>query len=189
MAERERLLLVGSGGFGRVVSELARETYDCAFVDDGFEVGTVICDIPVAGHISDLEKLYESYHLLVVTIGNNKLRQHIYQQAMEIGYTFPNLISPSAYVSPYSKMGWGCVLLNNSLIQNGAPVGNGVLLNPGVEVHHDSSVEDYALIYTNSVVRTYAKVGKRVRIGSNVTVSNEVIVGDDADIQNGETLF
>ena len=28
-----------------------------------------------------------------------------------------------------------------------------------------------------------------VRIGSNVTVSNEVIVGDDADIQNGETLF
>lgn len=66
---------------------------------------------------------------------------------------------------------------------------DGVLLNPGVEVHHDSSVEDYALIYTNSVVRTYAKVGKRVRIGSNVTVSNEVIVGDDADIQNGETLF
>lgn len=45
------------------------------------------------------------------------------------------------------------------------------------------------MIYTNSVVRTYAKVGKRVRIGSNVTVSNEVIVGDDADIQNGETLF
>ena len=170
MAERERLLLIGSGGFGRVVSELARETYDCAFVDDGFEVGTVICDIPVAGHISDLEKLYESYHLLVVTIGNNKLREHIYQQAMEIGYTFPNLISPSAYI-------------------NGATVGNGVLLNPGVEVHHDSSVEDYALIYTNSVVRTYAKVGKRVRIGSNVTVSNEVIVGDDADIQNGETLF
>ena len=142
MAERERLLLIGSGGFGRVVSELARETYDCAFVDDGFEVGTVICDIPVAGHISDLEKLYESYHLLVVTIGNNKLREHIYQQAMEIGYTFPNLISPSAYISPYSKMGWGCVLLNNSLIQNGATVGNGVLLNPGVEVHHDSSVED-----------------------------------------------
>ena len=57
MAERERLLLVGSGGFGKVVSELAKETYDCAFVDDGFEVGTVICDIPVAGHISDLEKL------------------------------------------------------------------------------------------------------------------------------------
>lgn len=186
---KEKLLLVGSGGFGRVVSELARINYDCAFVDDGFDIGTTICDIPVAGHISDLAELHESYALLVVTIGNNRLREQIYQQAMDIGYSFPNLIASTAYVSPYASMGWGCVLLNNSLIQNGATVGNGVLLNPGVEVHHDSCVEDYALIYTNSVVRTYAKVGKRVRIGSNVTISNEVIVSDDADIKNGETLF
>ena len=107
----------------------------------------------------------------------------------KLGFQKSDPVEVFGYISPYSKMGWGCVLLNNSLIQNGATVGNGVLMNPGVEVHHDSSVEDYALIYTNSVVRTYAKVGKRVRIGSNVTVSNEVIVGDDADIQNGETLF
>ena len=59
-----------------------------------------------------------------------------------------------------------------------------MLLNPGVEIHHDCSVDDFALIYTNSVVRTYAKVGKRVRIGSNVTISNDAVVSDDADIQN-----
>ena len=68
-------------------------------------------------------------------------------------------------------------------------MGNGVLLNPGVEIHHDSFVDDFALIYTNSVVRTLAKVGKRVRIGSNVTISNEVIVPDDEDIKNGVALY
>ena len=62
-------------------------------------------------------------------------------------------------------------------------------MNPGVEVHHDSFVDDFALVYTNSVVRTYAHIGKRVRIGSNVTISNNLIVADDADIKNGETLF
>ena len=67
-------------------------------------------------------------------------------------------------------------------------VGNGVLLNPGVEIHHDSFVDDYALIYTNSVVRTQAKIGRRVRIGSNVTISNNIVVPEDADIKNGETL-
>lgn len=97
-------------------------------------------------------------------------------------YAFPNLIHSSAYVSPYAKMGWGCVLLNNSVVQNGSTVGNGVLLNPGVEVHHDCSVDDFALIYTNSVVRTYAKVGKRVRIGSNCTICNNATVSDGADI-------
>ena len=107
-------------------------------------------------------KLYKEYKLLVVTIGDNVLRQRIYQDAAQIGYTFPNLIHSSAYVSPYAQIGWGCVLLNNALIQNGSTVGNGVLLNPGVEIHHDSFVDDFALIYTNSVIRTLAKVGKTV---------------------------
>ena len=31
---KEKLLLVGAGGFGRVVSELARLDYDCAFIGD-----------------------------------------------------------------------------------------------------------------------------------------------------------
>lgn len=186
---KEKLLLVGSGGLGRVASEVATQEYECAFVDDGYTPGTVICGVPVVGHISDLPGLYKEYQLLVVTIGNNVLRQRIYQDAAQIGYTFPNLIHSSAYISPYAKMGWGCVLLNNALIQNGSAVGNGVLLNPGVEIHHDSFVDDFALIYTNSVIRTLAKVGKRVRIGSNVTISNEVIVPDDEDIKNGVALY
>ena len=183
--KKEKLLLIGSGGFGRVVSEQARQKYECAFVDDGFAIGTKICDIPVVGPISDLKELRKEYSLLIVTIGNNKLREQIYENAMELGYTFPNIVCESAYVSPYSHMGWGCVLLQNSLIQNGASIGNGVLLNPGVEIHHDSTVDDYVLVYTNSVVRTYAKVGKRVRVGSNVTICNESIVDVDEDVPDG----
>lgn len=185
---REKLLLVGSGGFGRVVSEQAIKEYDCAFVDDGYDIGTSICGIPVVGKISDLKLLRKEYDKLVVTIGNNKLREMIYEQAKTLDYRFPNINCHSAYVSPFAKIGWGCVLLNNVSVQNGSIVGNGVLLNHGVEIHHDCSVDDYCLIYSNSVVRTYAKVGKRVRIGSNVTISNDVVVGDDSDIKNGETL-
>ena len=185
---KEKLVIVGCGGFGRVVSEHARKHYDCAFVDDGYEAGMTICDIPVAGHISDIGKLFSTYHHLIVAIGNNSFREKVYGKAKKIGYQFPNIICDSVYISPYAKVGWGCVFLNHVVIQNGSMVGNGVLLNPGVEIHHGCDVDDYALIYTNSVVRTYAKVGKRVRIGSNVTISNEIIVPDDADIPNGQTL-
>lgn len=189
MSEKERLLLVGAGGFGRVVSEHARKDYDCAFVDDGYNEGNVLCDIPVVGHLSDIHKLYGQYKKLIVVIGNNKLRENVYNKAIKIGYTFPNIIVDSVYISPYAKVGWGCVFLNNCVIQNGSTVGNGVLLNPGVEIHHGCDIDDYSLIYTNSCIRTYAHVGKRVRIGSNVTVSNEVNVPDDADISNGVSLF
>ena len=179
---KEKLLLVGAGGFGRVVSELARQTYDCAFVDDSAEIGAIICDVPVIGRTADLQTLFAEYQKLVVAIGNNAVRERIYDMAKRIGYGFPNLISPSAYISPYAKLGWGCVILNNAVVQNGSMIGNGVLINPGVEIHHDCTVGDCTLIYTNSVVRTDAKVGKCVRIGSNVTICNNAVVPDSADI-------
>ena len=179
---KARLLVVGAGGFGRMVAEQSMLQYDCAFVDDGQPVGTEICGILVAGGLADLPELRKEYGLLVVGIGNNNFRVQVYEKAAAMGYTFPNIIAPSAYVSPYAKLGNGCVILQNACVQNGAVVGNGVLLNAGAEVHCDAVVEDYALIYANSVVRTGATVGSFARIGSNCTVCNNATVPDGADI-------
>ena len=176
---KEKLLLVGAGGFGRVVSELARLDYDCAFIDDGVNKGSIVCGIKVIGNTTNLGELFSTYKNIVITIGNNSIRKRIYEQTSKIGYSFPNLIHPSAYISPYANIGKGCVVLNNACIQNGASVGDLVLLNVGVEIHHDSFVDDFSLIYTNSVVRTYAKVGKCVKIGSNTTICNNAIIKDN----------
>lgn len=185
---KEKLLIVGSGGFGRVVLEHAVKKYECAFADDGYEVGTEICRVKVVGHIADLPHLFSDFKLITVAIGDNALREKIYNTAGKIGYTFPNIIAENVYISPFAMVGQGCIFLNNVCVQNGSTVGNGVILNPGVEIHHGAKVEDYALIYTNSVIRTYAKVGKRVKIGSNVTLSNNAIVIDDETIDDGWTV-
>ena len=138
--------------------------------------------------ISDIAKLFGEYKKLLVGIGNNKLRETVYQEAAEIGYTFPNIIVDSAYVSPYATIGTGCIILNHAVVQNNAKVGNGVILNTGVEIHNDSVVEDYVLIYTNSVVRTYAHVGKRAHLGSTLTIGNNVNVPDDSVVENGRSI-
>lgn len=184
----EKLLLVGAGGFGRVVLEHASREYECAFVDDGYELGSEICGAKVIGKFSDIASLYPEYRLLSVTIGNTGLREKIYNRSQEIGYEFPNIIGPNVYISPYATVGSGCVILNNVTVQNGSKVGNGVILNHGVEIHHDSKVDDFSLIYTNSVIRTYAKVGKRVKIGSNVSISNEAIIADDCVVDDGAVI-
>ena len=184
----KKLLLVGAGGFGRVVLEHASQEYECVFVDDGPKLDTEINGCKVIGRISDIEKLHDEYELLIVTIGNNKLRERIYRTAENIGYRFPNIIVPSVYISPYAKIGSGCVILNNVVIQNNAKVGNGVILNPGVEIHHDSEIGNNVLIYTNTVVRSLTKVGERAHLGSTLTISNKVVVPDDAIIDDGATV-
>ena len=185
---KEKLLIVGSGGFGHVVSEHAAKKYECAFADDGYKIGTEICGIKVVGHIADLSHLFTDFKLLIIAIGDNTLRERIYNDAGKIGYKFPNIIAENVYISPFATIGQGCIFLNNVCVQNGSKIGDGVILNPGVEIHHGAMVDDCALIYTNSVVRTYAKVGKRAKIGSNVTLSNNAIVQNDEVIDDGLTV-
>lgn len=177
----DKLLLVGAGGFGRVVLEHASCFYDCTFVDDN--VTGYVDGVPVVGTTEDLFALYGEYKQLVVTIGDNKVREGIYKESEHIGYSFPNIIASSVYISPYSEVGTGCVFLNNAVIQNGVHCGNGVILNPGVELHHGSFVDDFALIYTNSVIRSLAHVGKRAWIDSTMTIGNEVVIKDDEQIR------
>ena len=182
---REKLLLIGAGGFGRVAMEHAVKEYDCFFVDDCYPDKKEVCAIPLVGKISDLGTLFKTYKKLIVTIGNTKLRESIYQKAKEIGFTFPNIIATSAHISPFASIGNGWVFLNNVVVQNAAHVGSGVLLNSGVEIHHDSFIDDNALIYSNSVVRTYAHVGKRAWIGSTVSISTNAKVADDEVVPDG----
>lgn len=182
----EKLLLVGAGGFGRVVLEHASNLYDCAFLDDG--EAKIVDGVAVIGATADLEKFFPEYKLLLVTIGNNALREKIYKRAEAIGYTFPNIIVPSAYVSPHAHIGSGCVILNNAVVQNNARCGDGCILNPGVELHHDSTIGSYCLIYTNSVIRSLTSVGDRVWIGSTVTVSTSAVIQADSRIEDGTEI-
>ena len=178
--------MVGAGGFGRVVLEHALKEYDCAFLDDGD--ATVIDGVPVIGKTADLEKLFPEFAFLIVTIGKNMLREKLYRKALQIGYAFPNIIVPSAYISPRARLGNGVIILNNAVVQNNAKIGDGCILNPGVEAHHDSVIGNYCLIYTNSVVRSLAHVGDRVRIGSTVTVSTGASVPDDSVVPDGSVI-
>lgn len=182
----EKLLLVGAGGFGRVVLEHASSLYDCAFLDDGEQ--TVVDGVSVIGKTSEMVSFYSEYKLLLVTIGNNKLRERLYTEAASIGFTFPNIIHPSAYISPHAHIGSGCIILNNTVVQNNAKCGDGCILNPGVELHHDSTIGSYCLIYTNSVIRSLTHVGDRVCIGSNATVATSATVSSDSKIEDSAVI-
>ena len=98
---KTKLLLVGAGGFGRVALEHAVEQYDCDFVDDGPELGTIVNGVAVIGRISDLQRLHDEagYEQLIVTIGNNKLREEIYSKAKAFGYSFHEIIVPECALS------------------------------------------------------------------------------------------
>lgn len=82
---KEKLLIVGAGGFGRVTLEHVTKDFDCSFVDDGKSIGEEINGVRVIGKVEDLLMLFAEYKKIVLSIGNNKVREQIYKQAKKIG--------------------------------------------------------------------------------------------------------
>lgn len=182
----EKLIIVGAGGLGRMTMESAMDEYECYFVDDSIVNDTIICGTKVIGKVDELKKFVNDYKNAIIAIGDNKLREKLTKSVLSLGYNIPIIVNKTAYISPFSKIGYGTIILSNASIQNGATIGNGVVITGNVEVHHDCTIDDYSLIYSNSTIRTYAKIGKKVKIGSNVSISNSVIINDEEVIENGE---
>ena len=117
---QEKLLLVGAGGFGRMVAEQAMLQYDCAFVDDGQVVGAEICGIPVVGGLANLPELRKEYGLLVVGIGSNQFRAQVYEKAKALGFAFPISLRPaptSVHTQSWAVAAWCCKMAVSRMVR------------------------------------------------------------------------
>ena len=184
----KKLIIIGAGGLGRMTLEAALSLgYICAFVDDDTTLNDV-CNTEVLGTIDKLPRYVGMFKYAICAIADNELREKYNQYASSLGFKIPNIIHPSAYVSPYVKIGYGNILFNNVCVQNSTKLGNGVVITANSEVHHDCEIGDYSFIYSCSAIHNSVKIGKKVRIGSTVSVSTGSKVPDGTIVENGQSL-
>lgn len=151
----QQLLILGAGGFGHVIYELAQELgifCKIDFLDDGGY------DNQIIGCLSDSKMLKDKYSHAVVAIGNNFLRMEWLDRLKLYGYKLPILRHPSAWVSGSAKVGEGTMILQNSVVNSNAVIGRGVILNIGCTIDHDCTVRDGCHICLHSVVKNQSTV-------------------------------
>ena len=98
----KKLLILGAGGHGRVVAEIAKAigSYSLiSFLDDSYVPDS---NEVIIGKLSDVESFYDMYDDAFVALGNCDFRQHWMGKLYSLGYNLPVLIHPHACVS-YSE--------------------------------------------------------------------------------------
>ena len=139
----ESLLIIGAGGHGRVVAEIAIACgYDAnaiAFLDD---------NSPAAiGKIKDLESYMPQYDGVFIAIGNNALRQQLAGQLKRMkGAKLVTLVHPTAYVSPSAAVGAGTVVEPKAVINTNSQIGQGCIISVATVVDHDCVIGDFCHI-------------------------------------------
>lgn len=130
------------------------------FLDDGL-VGKTINDCKVIGGMKDIQVLREKYSNIFIAIGNNRLREELITQAQEIGFTVVNLISNKSIVSNYAKIGQGCVIFPNVVIEPDSTIGNGCVICANSVINRDAFIADYSFVNSSSVDRPTVLVERK----------------------------
>lgn len=185
-----KLLILGAGGHGKVVSEIAqlmKQWEEIAFLDDREDISEVM-GIPIVGKLADLPVLGSEYEYAFVAIGNNAVRLKWTEELNNIGFKIPILIHPSSTVSTKSYIKEGTVIMAGAVINPDVRIGRGCIINTASTIDHDCILENGVHTSPGAHIGGTVKIGERSWICIGATIINNINIGDDSVIAAGAVV-
>ena len=86
-----------------------------------------------------------------------------------------NFFSPLAYVSKYTIIDEGTVVMHHALVNAGAKIGKNCIINTKALIEHDVTIGDHSHISTAAVVNGGSIVAEDTFFGSNATSKEGIL--------------
>lgn len=154
----KRILIIGAGGHGRVVAEVAQDCdYDeVAFLDDNSDLAI--------GKISDIKNFKDKYTDVFIGIGNNKVREKLLTEIKTLGFNIPALVHPSAYISRSSMIGIGTIIEPKAIVNANSVIGEGCIISVGSIIDHDVTIGKCCHINAGAIVMASKEIKNLIKI-------------------------
>jgi len=195
MTFKKRLILIGAGGHANSCIDVIEQQgqYQIAgLVGLPTEKGSKRFGYDVIGSDEDLTLLVRKFEYALITVGqikSPKNRINLYNNAKEIGFKFPNIVSPFAYVSTHSNLGEGNIVMHGATINAGVVIGNNCILNSHSLVEHDVKIGNHVHISTGAIINGGVTVGNNTFIGSHCVAKEGISIGENCIVGMGTNML
>lgn len=168
-------------------------------VDDNYVKERFFCRKEVVAFSDLAERFPPEQYDIYIAIGYTRmghLRQEIAKKVQRLGYSTPNYVHPSAYISDSSRIiGTGNIVMERAIIGAMSTIGEGNLIWAGANIGHNASVgnwntmslsavlcgfstvEDYCFCGANSCVRDSCIIARETLVGANAYISHDTKPG------------
>ena len=184
----QEVILIGAGGHALSLAEFAGEMISGYLANEGK------AELPGIwyGPDSAAPALVESgnfFHMAYVYSGLPvmKKRRHLIEEYEKLGARFATLVSPTAIVTPLSRLGEGCAVMNGAII-NRATLGRNVIVNSGAIIEHDCVIGENSFIGPGAVVGGFTSIGENCFIGLGARIGNGLTIGDNITVAMGAVV-
>ena len=187
---KENLLIIGAGGHGKVVADIAlkmKKWKRIFFLDDNSNIKSCM-GIEVIGNFTDIKKYIKNYDV-IVGIGNNRIRKELQSYLESLGASIPVLIHPQAVIGTDVYMDCGTVVMAGAVINSSTRIGKGCIINTGSTIDHDNVLGDFVHISPGAHLAGSVNVGSGTWIGIGSCISNDVYITKECIIGAGAVVI
>lgn len=188
------LIIIGAGGFGREVAEIARrislssrEVQLLGFVDNNKELqGKVINEVKVLGPIDYLGGFIDTYY--VCSIADPQTKVDILIEPYTYNNIPINIIDPKVEIFYGCKLGKGIVIQKGTCLAVNSNIEDHVHINFNCSIGHDVHVGEYSTISPLCSISGNTTIGECCFLGSGVITFSGVKIGDNSKIGAGSVV-
>ncbi|EKT4523078.1 acetyltransferase [Pseudomonas putida] len=195
MSRKLSLVMLGAGGHAKVSLSLARAAgWDVIGVCDPFLAEQGVQSwrgVPVLGGDSALANMNSAHVGLINGIGQlvqGSIRQEIFEKLSGLGFLFPALVHPTAWVDPSVSLADGVQIMAGVVIQADVVIGKNCIVNTQAGIDHDCTIGAHTHIAPGAILCGGVEVESNVFIACGAKVIQGLRIGQGAIIGAGATL-
>jgi len=185
----KRLGVIGAGGHGKVVADVAGRAgwTQVVFFDARFTSGDCAhAHWPLFAAPEDAAA--HECDGYFVAIGNSEERQQWCDWLLDNGLPLVSLVDPSAVVSEYATIEPGVLIVAGAVVNVDSYISQGAIVNTRACVDHDCHIGTYSHICPAAALAGTVKVGAHSWIGIGSQVKQGISIGDAVIVGAGATV-
>lgn len=158
----KRLVILGSGGYGRTVADVA---YQLGYT-------TIVLDDDDPTHpLSTFSSYIDDNSSFIPAFGNNAFRMEWVNMIEESGGKLATLIHPTVYVSPTAAINPGTVILPHAIVNTDVVINRVCIINLGAIVDHGCIIEEGVHICLGAIVKGENRIERLSKIEAGEVVA------------------
>jgi len=150
--------------------------------------GQVISKHRVLGGEEVLEQYRPETTGIIVAFGAHRPRIDLLRRLRDGGWRFPNIIHPSAIVSPSARTSEGIIVAAGAVVGPCCDIGFGAIINECAVVSHETHVGACAQICPNAAVGGRCRLDSGAFIGIGASILPDIQIGANACVGAGAVV-
>lgn len=125
---------------------------------------------------------------VIIAIGDNEVRETV-AKTIEDKCQFETMVHRTAYVSRFTEIGEGTVVMPKVCINAEVKVGKHCIINTGAIIEHECIIEDFVHVSPSASLAGNILIKKGAHIGLGATIIQGVTIGENALVGAGTVVI